>query len=259
MAKAAKPEHALQHAHATPGKRSRESTVAAREGRRGRMATTGENMTELRWKKVISAYANGADRAGAAKYAGIAVPTIDAYLISNIAAYKQIRDAQLTHIRSDWPADLLDAIFTSLASGLSLKRAALANGVDADKMSRLYYLVRKDKAIRAAYDDARELWAESFLDDTIDIADNSKDDRLPGGKINHEVVNRSKLRIDARWRAMGAMVKKRFGDHKHVELEGHIQVNHIALLTGARKRLEGAHDRTKPKPATIDNDTGTVE
>lgn len=256
MAKAAKPiyQHAPRPAHnAKPKSRKRLAKSTASMG-----TNPVENMTELRWKKFISAIASGKNRKSAAKAAGISPQTVEAYLISNVSAYKQIRDAQLIRLRQDWPADLLDDVFNDLAGGLSLKRCCLKHGLNESKYKALLRLVRKDKAIREAYDDARDLWAESFLDDTIDIADDTTEDRLPGGKINHEVVNRSKLRIDARWRAMGAMVKKRFGDHKHVELEGNIQVNHIALLTGARKRLESAHDKSKPKPVTIDNETGDL-
>lgn len=218
-----------------------------------------QNMTQERWKKVISAYAHGANREEAAKAANITVQTIEAYLISNVTAMKQIRDAQLVHLRKKFSSELLDNIFTDLASGLSLKRAALKHGLDKKELSSLYRLVRKDRAIREAYDEARELWAESFLDDNIDIADDSGDDRMDNGKINHEVVNRSKLRIETRWRAMGAMVKKRFGDHKHIEHGGDVQINHIALLTGARKRVESRQLPPVKERVTIDNETGDID
>ena len=256
MAKAVKPAHVMRHAPKAV-KRARHNTKAESKKRRGVLATAGEPMTGELWKGVIFNMAHGMNRKECAADLGISIQTIEAYLVSNVGAYKQLRDAQLSHIRSGWSADLLDSIFTDLASGLSLKRAALKNGIENHRMSELYKLVRADKAIREAYDDARELWAESFLDDTIDIADNSTEDRLENGRINHEVVNRSKLRIDARWKAMGAMVKKRFGEHKHVELEGNLQLNHIALLTGARKRLEDRGPKAKPM-TTIDNETGEI-
>jgi hypothetical protein len=217
-------------------------------------------MTDVRWKKVIAAIANGGTRDEAAKKAGITTQTIDAYLISNISAYKQLRDAMLINNRRSWPTDLIEHIFDDLAMGMTLKAAALKNGVASDRMSSLYRIVRHDKQIREAYDDARELQAESFLDEVIDIADDSGDDRLENGRINHEVVNRSKLRIETRRFAMGSMVKKRFGDTKHVEHEGNITLNHIATLTGARKRLEKLRPGTAPTkvPVLIENETGDI-
>ena len=159
---------------------------------------------------------------------------------------------------------MIEKIFDELAMGETLKAAAKKHVPDFDrnKLSSLYRIVRKDRAIREAYDEARELQAESFLDEIIDIADDSGADRQENGRINHEVVNRSKLMIETRRFAMGAMVKKRFGDHKHIEHGGEVAVNHIALLTGARKRLEGAKVRPKVDakvPATIENETGAVE
>ena len=251
MAKAAKP----QFLHAA---RPRSDRIKPKK--RVAVSKKADAMTEVRWKRVIAAIANGKTRAEAATVAGITTQTIEAYMISNIAAYKQLRDAALIWHRRGWDTDLIEQILADMASGLSLKRSCLKNGVS-DRYDSLMRLIHRDKQIRGVYDDARELWAESFLDDTIDIADNSDDDRMENGKINHEVVNRSKLRIDARWRAMGAMVKKRFGDTKHVEVEGSITLNHIATLTGARKRLEklrpGKVDPTKV-PVTIDNETGDL-
>lgn len=258
LAKSKKPEHVLQHSGAgvivSPDQpQNTHSKKRKRMTKRGKWGNTCETMSKDAWKQVIISIGNGATRKDAAKAAKISPQTIDAYLIMNIAAYKQIRDATLMHCRRHWPTELIEHIFDDLALGLTLKAAAFKHGIKKERMPSLYRLVRQDKAIREAYDDARELQAESFLDDVIDIADESSNDWGENGRANHEVVNRSKLRIDTRWRTMGAMVKKRFGEHKHVDVEGNIFVNHIALLTGARKRLENR------KGAMIDNETGKVE
>jgi hypothetical protein len=270
MAKAEKPAHVLQHAGpvpkiapAHPKNSNKPGSPRKRMAKRGRWDEQVENMTEIRWRKVIAAIANGATRAEAAKSAKISPMTIDAYLISNITAYKQLRDAVLTSNRRAWPIDLIEQIFDDLAMGDTLKGAAEKRGItDKNRLSQLYRIVRKDKAIRDMYDEARELQAESFVDDIIDIADDSGKDRLENGRINHEVVNRSKLKIDTRRFVMGAMVKKRFGDHKHVELEGNLQMNHVAMLTGARRRLEDSKTKpaakSKTDPATIENDTQQI-
>jgi hypothetical protein len=264
MAKAKKPEHVLQHANkSAPQIAPRIPDNTQKPGaKRKRIAKTRstENMTEIRWRNIVSATANGATRQNAAKKAGVSVQTIDAYLISNVSAYKQLRDAQLLWNRRAWPTELLEAMFNDLAMGDTLKGAAERQGItDRNKLASLYRVVRKDKAIRAMYDEARELQAESFIDEVLTIADDSGNDRLENGRINHEAVNRSKLRLETRWRVMGAMVKKRFGDHKHVEIDGNLNMNHIATLTGARKRLENAKAKTeKPKPEPIEGEAKEV-
>ncbi len=269
MAKAAKPN--FQHVSETAApkiskanKISKRQRLAVKTGvykdkraeKHGQMRPN-QAVTDVRWKKIITAIANGMSRPDAAKEVGITVQSIDAYLISNVAAYKQIRDAKLVWNRRGWDTELVEDVLNSMACGLSLKKSCVKHGIE-DRYFNLMRMIHSDKQIRAVYDDARELWAESFLDDTIDIADDSSQDRLDSGKINHEVVNRSKLRIDARWRAMGAMVKKRFGDSKHVEIEGSVTFSHIAMLTGARKRLEKIRPDTAPQkiPVTIENETG---
>jgi len=259
MAKATKPSFE----HSTPAVQVSPRTVRnSQKGKRKKVAMRDKNMamTPARWKNIIAAIAHGHTRAEAARMGGLTVQSIDAYLISNVAAYKQLRDAIHAWNRRDWPSQMIDDIFNDLALGATLKAAAMKQGVRAERMTSLYMLVRHDKQIREAYDTARELQAESFLDEIVDIADDSGQDRKETGAINHEVVNRSKLRIETRRFAMGAMVKKRFGDTKHVEIEGNIAMNHIAMLTGARKRLEkirpGAVEKTAP--VIIENETGEL-
>jgi hypothetical protein len=268
MAKKPKPE-TFQHAPNTPVLCHDPNDPKTRKRliRKGRYKDTRaekfgkskvEKMTAERWKNFIHALSEGLSVREACKHINVTPMTVDAYLITNVAAYKQIRDAQLASIRRRWDHDLLDKIFNELAMGSTLKAAAIRNGLDNKDLGALYMLVRKDKAIRAVYDVARELQAESFLDEIIDISDDSGKDRLENGRVNHEVVNRSKLKIETRKFAMGSMVKKRFGEHKHVEHEGNISVNHIALLTGARKRLERQKLPPVKEPVVIENETGEV-
>ena len=256
MAKAAKPnfQHSSDAVQVSPRTHRNDQ-----KGRRKRVARTVDKrlmVTPARWQKVIASISCGATREQAAKSAGVTVQSIDAYLIINVAAFKQLRDAILVWNRRDWSSDAIEHIFDDLAMGMTLKAAAKATypHLADSKLTSLYRLVRKDKQIREAYDDARELQAESFLDEIIDIADDSENDRLENGRINHEVVNRSKIRIDTRKFAMGAMVKRRFGDTKQIDVGGSIALNHIQMLTGARKRLE----KLRPDAVVIENDTGEV-
>lgn len=265
MAKAAKPDYL--HAGKKPrssavSKKGKRTRVARRDGTRANSVDT-QAMTPIRWKKILTAIANGISREEAVKSADMTIHSVEAYLISNVASYKQLRDATLIWTRRQWPAHLIELILDDLATGMTLNAAALKNGVsDESKLKGLRRLIRKDKQIKDAYDEARELQAESFLDEIIDISDDNTLDRLDSGKIDHEVVNRSKLKIDTRRFAMRTLVRKRFGDTKQIELDGNISINHVALLTGARKRLENANVSTKLPPIkemlVIDNDTGEI-
>jgi predicted DNA-binding protein (UPF0251 family) len=206
-----------------PGKRERVALV-----------TDVENMTPLRWQSVIEATAHGKNRKEAAKEAGISKRTLDAYLISNVSAYSQLRDARLLHLRREWPSERVEEFLILIARGMTMQKAADKMDIGKKSLGQLYNLFLNDKVYRKMYDEAREMQAETFVDDLIDISDDST----------------------RKW-IMGAMVHKRFGDKKQLEHTGEINLNHAALLSGGRRRLEKLNDERKGrKPATIDNDTG---
>jgi hypothetical protein len=114
----------------------------------------------------------------------------------------------------------------------------------------------QDKALRKWYDEARELQAESYSDDIIDISDETMNDFDDEGKVNHEVINRSRLRVDSRKWLSGKWAPRRFGDTKHHLHEGDLNINHAAVLSGGRKRLEKLH--AKRKGQTIDGEVTEV-
>lgn len=251
MAKTPKPEFALDQG--IMRRTGQKATV-----KRVRVAYVDEDkagMTPLRWQKVIEATAQGKNRKEAAKSAKISKRVIDAYLISNISAHGQLRDAYLLHLRREWPSERVEDFLTQIAMGKTMQAAADKLDIGKKSLNQLYRLFLNDKVYRKIYDEARELQAETFVDKIIEVSEDSDLDRAENGKINHEVVNRSKLRVDTLKWVMGAMVKKRFGDHKHVELEGTLNLNHAAILSGGRRRLEKL--QTERKGVTVDNDTGS--
>lgn len=250
MAKAEKPGFALNH-----GGRKRATNARRKPGKVGLVAE-GESMTALRWQTVIEQTANGLTPKEAAKKAGISIRTVDAFLISNISATVQLRDARLLWNRRDWSMDRIDDVLEQIAIGNTIRQAFETCGIDRKHLGTLYRILLKDKAIRKLYDEARELQAESYSDDIIDIADSREFDRDEDGKINHEVINRDRLRVDARKWLSGKWAPKRFGDTKHHMHEGDININHAAILSGGRKRLEALN--AKRKGETIDSETEEV-
>ena len=69
---------------------------------------------------------------------------------------------------------------------------------------------------RDRYACARELQAEHFAGEIIEIADNSTSDRFTDDKgkvlVDHEVVARDRLRVDTRKWLMARMAPKKYGD-----------------------------------------------
>lgn len=216
----------------------------------------GGSMTDKRWADYLAGIANGLSHREAAHSVKLTMVTVDAFLISNIAASSQLREAKLLWTRRDWPTERLDDVLEQIATGRTIRQAFKAAGISVDQIGSLYRLLLTDKVLRKLYDEARELQAESYSDDIIDIADARDFDRDAEGKINHEVINRDRLRVDARKWLSGKWAPKRFGDTKHHLHEGELNVNHAAILSGGRKRLEALHASRDGK--TVDHETQTV-
>lgn len=74
------------------------------------------------------------------------------------------------------------------------------------------------------YARAREIQAELLADEIISIADDAQKDLQSDGKIDHDHIQRSKLRVDARKWKSSKLHPKRFGDKLDVTTKGE-QIN----------------------------------
>lgn len=215
------------------------------------------SMTDAKWKKFLELSANGIKRKDVLRICNITKETFDAHLIESVNAGRQLREADAAWLRRSWPLDDIEQMLNKIALGSTVKAASIELGYDEKRLGSFYRLVRTDPRIRDLYDVARELQAESWFDDIIDISDNRGDDTFIDHKGNqrtdHGVIQRDRLRVDVRQWGMGAINRKRFGEHKHIDHGGDIQVNHAVQLANARKRLE-----TVRQPVTIDNSTQQV-
>jgi hypothetical protein len=238
----------------------RKEAVALQKKRKGISSRTAKHripMTESKWKKFLQLLANGMTRQNILKVIGVSKETFDAYLITSIAASKQLREADAVWLRRDFSWDDIEAMLTKLTLGRTLKTAGDELGWDELRQGRFYRLVRCDTRIQGMYDMARELQSEAWMDENIDIADGEGTfvDAKGIERVDTGAVQRDRMRIETRQWTMGAMNRKRFGDHKFVDHSGEIQVNHAVQLSNARKRLEKAH---KQPPAVIDNESQQV-
>ena len=156
--------------------------------------------------------------------------------------------------------DEIENVLAEIALGKTIRQAFDAVGIERKRIGSLYRVFLKDKAIRKLYDEAREMQAESYADDIIDISDETMHDfktKENGDEVpDHEVINRSRLRVDSRKWLSAKWAPRRYGDTKHHLHEGDININHAAILSGGRKRLEAL--AAKRKGATIEEGTGEV-
>lgn len=112
---------------------------------------------------------------------------------------------------------LFTAIFESIENGSSLRKALLDNKLSS---STFFIWLEEDTEKSKQYARATELRAEALLDEMMDIVDDSQHDVIPTElgdgvtveRTNHEVIQRSRLRYDARKWLVSKLNPKKYGD-----------------------------------------------
>ncbi len=119
-----------------------------------------------------------------------------------------------------------------LAEGETL-RSLCRDPTMPDKATVLRWLADKKKTdFREQYVYAREMQADALFDEALEIADDASGDWTEDkdGKkvVDHENIQRSRLRVDARKWAAGKMAPKKYGDK--LDLGGSIGIRHEDAL-----------------------------
>jgi transposase len=154
---------------------------------------------------------------------------------------------------SEYSEERAAAICALIAEGLSLRQIAAREGMP-DKTTILRWLsatnadgTPRHPDFRTQYARAREMQADHFVDEILEIADDGSNDwierELKNGNVvtvvDHEHVGRSKLRVDARKWLMAKLAPKKYGDRVSAELSGPdggpIQTENLSDLEVARR------------------------
>ena len=111
--------------------------------------------------------------------------------------------------------EILDFICDEIAEGKSL-RSILSTNYDMPAKKTFFEWMKLDKIKSDQYARAMELRQENIFEDILSIADNQEDDVLLNNDgdeiINHNVIQRARLRVDARKWMLGKMNPKKYGD-----------------------------------------------
>jgi len=109
---------------------------------------------------------------------------------------------------SDFSPEKANAICERLAAGDSLRTICQEEG-QPDKATVFRWLA-SNEAFRDQYAHAREMQAETYADEMVNIADTAKD------------ANLARLQIDARkWKA-SKLAPKKYGDKQQIEHSGEV-------------------------------------
>ncbi len=112
---------------------------------------------------------------------------------------------------SDFTQDAADTICERLALGESLRAICSEDGMP--RMPAVMRWLDKNEGFRNQYARAREIQAEYFFDEAIEIADETDADEAVK-------VSRAKLRVDTRKWAASKLAPKKYGDKTETTLKG---------------------------------------
>jgi len=118
--------------------------------------------------------------------------------------------------------EIIESIFLNIEDGISTRKAIVNNNISS---STFFRWIDNDEELSKQYARACELRAEALLDEMLDIVDDSSqdktiddlDDEIKIEKTNHEAIQRSRLRYDARKWLISKLHPKKYGDKIEVD------------------------------------------
>jgi hypothetical protein len=123
---------------------------------------------------------------------------------------------------STYSVETAEAICEGLAQGSSLRKICSADDMPA--MSTVCLWLTKHPDFSAQYARARETQMETLFEEIFEIADDSTGDTFIDSegkeRVDHENINRSRLRVDTRKWALSKLSPKRYGERLAAELSG---------------------------------------
>ena len=126
--------------------------------------------------------------------------------------------------RSAFTNELGEAICSAIADGVSLRAVLARPGMPSKSMVMRWLADERYIEFRDQYACAREDLADKLADEILQIADDgSKDTFLDANgnvKVNHDVIARARLQIDARKWLASKLAPKKYGDRGQRENSG---------------------------------------
>ncbi|MFD9897478.1 terminase small subunit protein [Mesorhizobium sp. NPDC059025] len=115
---------------------------------------------------------------------------------------------------TDYSPALVGLICERIADGESLRSICLDDDMPAK--ATVFRWLAAHEAFRDQYARAREAQADTFFEDVVDIADDGRNDTYKddegNARTDHDVIARSRLRVDARKWAASKLNPKKYGE-----------------------------------------------
>jgi hypothetical protein len=148
---------------------------------------------------------------------------------------------------SGYGAQIAEHICGEIAAGKSMRQICRAQAMP--DIATVFRWLARHAEFRDQYARAREAQADYMAEEILEIADDATNDwtkREDGSAtINAEVVQRSRLRVDARKWLMAKLQPKKYGDKITQEMTG---VNGMPLVPVLNVTFSDDHTRPAPAP-----------
>lgn len=121
--------------------------------------------------------------------------------------------------KSAYTPKIGEEICARIANGESLRAICKSPGMP-DRVTVLRWALKEDHPFRNQYTQARDLQADSLADDIQDISDDGSNDWMERANkrgeieivVDHENINRSRLRVDTRKWIASKLKPKKYGE-----------------------------------------------
>jgi hypothetical protein len=130
---------------------------------------------------------------------------------------------------------IFNSIISEIENGASLRSALKSNDNFSSHTFNDWLIEDEEKGKQ--YTRAKEQRTDLIFEEILNIADSQEGDVIQKDGIdiiNHDVINRARLRIDARKWMLGKMDKNKYGDKIQTEHSGEITTNVISLGSGIK-------------------------
>jgi len=147
--------------------------------------------------------------------------------------------------------DLVNEICALFAEGKSMRSICAIEGMPSKQT--LFNWFRTREGFLDQYTRAKEESAEAFSEDILDIADDSTNDYITKQNndgeeyevVNHENIQRSKLRIDSRKWLASKLKPKKYGDKIQTEHSGNVGLTDLSDVGLAERLAEIRAEKAK--------------
>lgn len=145
----------------------------------------------------------------------------------------------------DFRQDIADEICNLLISGQSLR--TITKNEAMPSQGRVYQWLAENEDFQKHYAHARELQADAIFDECMDIADEANNDFKVNAEgavqIDHDAINRARLRIDTRKWMAGKLRPKKYGDKLELDQKHSLSDPLMELLTDVASHGKKITDR----------------